>query len=225
MHKILTDHPGRVTAVAFNADGTRLATASCAEAETESGCKGGEIRVWNMVTEQLDDDPLVGHTNVITALAWMPEDVATLISGSADKTLIAWDTAAGKQVRTFEGHSAAVNSVAVNPSGTQIASGANDTNVIIWDFASGTKLHSLGGHQGDVSSVAFSQDGRWLASGSDDGTAIIWDAEQGKEIRELKGHNGSVLSVAWSPDGKLILSGSMDGTAILWNAPSDAQTG
>jgi WD40 repeat protein/serine/threonine protein kinase len=221
---VLTGHPGPVTAAVFSPDGTRLGTASCADPVADAGCTRGQIRLWNTDTGQLASDPLVGHANLITALAWVPGST-TLLSGSADGTLIAWNTATGKSGITFEGHTSAVNSVAVSSDGKLVASGANDSTVIVWNAATGNILHTLSGHTRDVRSVAFSPDGKWLASGADDRMVMVWNTATGEKVAQLSGHNGSVRGIAWSPDGKLILSGSTDGTAILWNLPGDALTG
>ncbi len=49
--------------------------------------------------------------------------------------------------------------------------------------------------------VAFSLDGKRLATTSGD-TAKVWDAENGKELLILPGHSSLVTDVAFSPDGK-----------------------
>ena len=40
-------------------------------------------------------------------------------------------------IRTLEGHTASVNSVAVTPDGTKIVSGSLDNTIKVWDIASG----------------------------------------------------------------------------------------
>src|SRR5690348_682321 len=53
----------------------------------------------------------IGHTDLVKAVAFS-RDGRLVLSGSADKTLKLWDAASGALVRSFVGHSGAVNSVA-----------------------------------------------------------------------------------------------------------------
>eukprot|EP01051_Picozoa_sp_SAG22_P037261 SAG22_NODE_18498_length_286_cov_0.844920_1_plen_75_part_01 len=67
----------------------------------------------------------------------------TLASGSWDYTVKLWDVASGECLRTLEGHSDVVNSVAFDASGGTLASGSRDQTVKLWDVASGECLRTL----------------------------------------------------------------------------------
>ena len=83
-------------------------------------------------------------------------------------------------LKTLEGHSERVFSVAYSPDGTKIISGSRDKTVKIWDANTRECLKTLEGHSDDVWSVAYSPDGTKIISGSDDKTVKIWDTNTGE---------------------------------------------
>ena len=103
----------------------------------------------------------------IASLRWRSRPMgAQVLSGSEDKTVKLWDAASGELLRTFEGHSDAVTSVAFSPDGRQVLSGSHDNTVKLWDAASGQLVRTFEGHSDTVNSVAFSPDGASVLSGS-----------------------------------------------------------
>jgi len=167
--------------------------------------------------------PLLWASNYTSHLTW---DAVRDYGFSADGKREGWGTteprqAGGKAALMFEGHSAAVTSVAFSPDGKRLATGSEDKTAIVWDLESIKAPFSLEGHSNVVTSIAFSPDGKRLATGSDDKTAKIWDLESGKAVLTLEEHLSSVLSVAFSPDGKRLATASGDETAKIW----DLETG
>jgi len=75
---------------------------------------------------------------------------------------------------TFQGHQAAVRSVAFSPDGQTIVSGSDDNTIRLWS-RDGTPIgQPFQGHQSYVRSVAFSPDGQTIVSGSADNTIRLW---------------------------------------------------
>jgi WD40 repeat protein/tRNA A-37 threonylcarbamoyl transferase component Bud32 len=134
-------------------------------------------------------------------------------------------------VKTLNGHSNLVTSVAISPippgsslvkegSGGILVSGSFDTTVKLWNLSTGKEIATLEGNAGSVHSVATSPDGRIVVSGNGDNTVKLWNLATGQEIRTLYGHSSSVESVAISPDSKMLASGGFNGTIIVWEVSS-----
>ena len=137
-----------------------------------------------------------------------------------------------KLLKTLEGHSDWVNSVAYSPDRTKIISGSKKKipgkyfwsddksvgEIKIWNANTGQCLQTLEGHSDVVRSVAYSPDGTKIISGANDNTIKIWDVNTAECLKTLEGHLDRVNSVAYSPDGTKIISGSWDCTIKIWDA-------
>jgi WD40 repeat protein/predicted Ser/Thr protein kinase len=220
----LLTHKSNVWDLAFNQDGSRLATAddhgvvSVWDART-----GAPVKTWQ------------GHRSKVLCLAfrpripWLPGRLATT---SADGTVRQWDPETGKEVEhAYERHSGEVRAVAYSPDGAWVASGGTDRTIRVWK-ATGLQedVAVLHGHTGAVVEVAFTPDGRRLASISQDrlgwagdNTVGVWDVDLTASLPVLYGHRPYVYPVACSPDGRWIASGGWDGMVRLWDADTGEQ--
>jgi WD40 repeat protein len=131
-----------------------------------------------------------------------------------------WEVSSGREIRTFQGHTDQVNSVALSPDGRYALAGSYDT-IKLWEVSSGREIRTLGHTDTiySVCSVAFSPDGRYALAGSVV-SMKLWEVSSGREIRTFQGHAKGVYSVAFSPDGRYALSGSDDKTMKLWEVSS-----
>ena len=166
-------HSSYVTSVAFNHDGTILAT----------GSDDNSVILWDSHSGK-KLKTLTAHSNWVTTVAFN-HDGTILATGSYDESVILWDSHSGKKLKTLTAHSGYVTTVAFNHDGTILATGSNDKSVILWDSHSGKELLKLTAHSSTVTTVAFNHDGTMLATGSEDGSSMVWDIHREKEQMRL----------------------------------------
>ncbi|KAF9488487.1 WD40 repeat-like protein [Pleurotus eryngii] len=212
-------HGGRsVLCVAFAGDGDIILSASYAQ-----------MMIWHRSAKQGRTVTFDSRTipSAVDAVAVSPtgSQFATGRRGlrakgipSGGGTVQIWDVATQSVVRTLQGHTATIQSLAFSPNETKLASGSWYGQIQVWDLTTTTdEFILINAHNFDwVCSLAFSPDGSYLLSGSADMTARIWDARNGKFLRVLSGHTDELNSVAFSADSTLVVSGSDDRTARLW---------
>ena len=164
-------------------------------------------------------DTLTGHTVYVNGIAFM--DNGTLISGSADDTLRAWNVTTGTQRWQKDvGNNVEAVALPSHDPGFIAYGGQKNYNIRMRYSNDGDWRGEVAGHTSTVLSLAFKPNSYLLASGSGDNTIRIWDVGDNnnlRHVRTLRGHTKVVYSVAWSPDGRTLASASGDGTVRLWN--------
>src|SRR5258708_3879671 len=147
-----------------------------------------------------------GHTDAVYAVAFSP-DGKYLITASFDHTLKLWETATGKEVKTYggaTGHTKQVISVAFNQDGSMIASGSTDNTLKVWDVPVNAPIRSLKTNDA-VQAVALSPDGLKLAIGGKDGSLKLVTPTEFKELVKFEpGHQGAITSLGFSAHGLLL---------------------
>jgi WD40 repeat protein len=223
--RVLSGHTGSVWSLAFNPQGTLLASGGSQDDNT--------IRLWNVATGQ-QVGVLNGHTDGVLSVAFSP-DGKTLASGGGDRTVRLWNAATsqpdGEPLKgpNGEGHTDGVWIVAFSPDGKTLASGSLDDTIRLWDLTNRTSRGTpLTSYPSAVYGLAFSPDGKTLASGGSDKLIVLWNVRTGygdgeRLERHLAGHSDTVWSVAFSPDGKTLASGGADKTIRLWNVATGRQ--
>jgi len=129
--KTLLGHDAVITALAFSADGTRLA----------SGSEDKTARVWNLA-DGAALGKFAGHTQTVTGVAF-DSTGGQVVSGSADNSLKLWNVADGAELKNFAGHTGAIVAVAMTSNNARVISASADQTVRTWNPADGAQASAI----------------------------------------------------------------------------------
>jgi WD40 repeat protein/tRNA A-37 threonylcarbamoyl transferase component Bud32 len=175
----LSGHTDEIKSVAWSPDGKFIASASFDQT----------VKLWNSSTGKLIYT--FPHKNYVRSVSWSHDSkfIASATGdwtngGSGEHLVYVWNVTTKKLVRTYNGHTDGVATVAWSPIGNRIASaggniktGNGDTSVQVWDAFSGNHVLTYSGHHNMVNSVAWAPTGSYIASASWDRTVQVWKAE------------------------------------------------
>ena len=242
----LPGHTAAVTVVAFSPDGSMLASASgdrtirlwnpltgrlirtlrghtnqiyamafSPTGQLASGGRDNTVRLWNT---QTGTNRIIGrHGGWVLSVAF--SRTGLLASSGRDNTIRIWNATTGAPLRSLNGHTNFVTSVAFTATGDTLVSGSRDNSIRIWNAATGgAALQTLPGHTNWVNSVAvFARDASdTIASAGADETVRLWNLQTGQPIATLDEHTDLVRVVAFSRNGQHLASGSGDGTVQVY---------
>jgi WD40 repeat protein len=216
--RTLRAHTGTVQALAFSADGKRLA----------SGGVDRLIRVWDVAGGQVIKK-LPGHTAPVTGLALSPDGKKLVSAGSpphvgrmdGERVAWLWSVEDEQVLNRLEGeHTRPVQRVAWSPDGTRIATGSQaemgDSFVALWD-ADGKPVRRIDYHRQrrmGCASLAFTPDSRHLLVSLRDAfysSAGIYPLDGG-EPRQLFFGNYHLQDI---PSGAGVVSGDGRRVAVI----------
>jgi WD40 repeat protein len=209
---------GRVLCLAFSHDGKLLATGG------GEPSRNGELKTWNIPALTLDREFKDAHSDTVLGVDFS-RDGKYLASGAADKFVKVFETATGKQARSFEGHTHQVLGVSWKSDGSLLASAGADNQIKIWNFETGEQQRNIATHSKQVTSIQFLGTGPDILSASGDKTARLHHAIDGDNFRTLEGATDYLYSAAATADESLVAAGGEDGVLRLWNGTTGKSLG
>ncbi|EGD81829.1 pre-mRNA-splicing factor prp46 [Salpingoeca rosetta] len=104
-----------------------------------SGSHDSTIRLWDIRAGRCMAQ-LTNHKKSVRALAKHPKEF-TFVSGASDN-IKQWYLPKGEFIQNLGGHTAIINSLAVNPSGVMV-SGADNGSLSFWDYRTGYRFQDI----------------------------------------------------------------------------------
>jgi len=199
---VLQTAMGRVSAVAFDESGSRIAAAG----------PGGAVEVWDVAHESRIRTIASGESDLLAVA--LSGDGSLVAAAGDDPVVRVWNTETGAQVASLEGHTAAVWALAFRPDGQALASGGADTVGRLWSVESGAIISVLRGHAGGITRLAFKRDGTRIVTAAGDATARLWDGASGRTLSVLRGGPWARAQFGPAP-GELATVGT-DGAIRVW---------
>lgn len=198
-----------VNSVAFHPDGTVIALAS----------DDGKIHLWDIGTGKKVRE-LENQSTRFFAVAFSPDGKSlasvnsqyqVFLGSDREKkyvdldapTVVLWDPATGKQVRSWGRNGGSISRLRYSPDAKLLAT--TGCKLRMWETASGRETPTLPGHQSSVYSIALSPDGRTLASRSYDKTVRAWDLITRKETHWHPLGDRSISEARIAPNGETMV--------------------
>lgn len=234
--KTLTGHMGPVNVVAFNKTGKLLASASedrviflwdslwrlskRFEAHRDkvnclifdnygrylfSGSDDKTFIVWDIISGKPVKN--INNGQPVTAIA--PKDVKSVYVAGTEPKIKLYDLMTGKVVKTLDGHTDAVNDIAITKDGKFMVSGSNDKTARVWDLNTGKQLRILPVDCWKVTTVSLSDDGKYAVTGCNDGSLKVWEIATGKLIQSVDGTEMIARNVVFGPNNQTLLAAYM----------------
>jgi WD40 repeat protein len=190
---VLRGHEGAVRALAFAAQGGRLATAGLDQRVLLWDVSpGGPVR-------------LSGHTGAVVSLA-VPSDGAFAASASKDHTVRLFRLSDGAALGLLEVSQEELTAVALSADGRLLAAAGRDGVVRLFDPLEQKLLATLPGRPSRGGALAMSPRGDRVAVAAS-GAVRLWDAAPSSPreapAREFDASDGAA-ALAFSPDGSLL---------------------
>ncbi|KAI9296575.1 hypothetical protein K502DRAFT_347921 [Neoconidiobolus thromboides FSU 785] len=98
-----------------------------------SGCKEGNLHIYNLINGRLVKKYLSAHENGITCISFILDNTKVLTAGF-DQTIRVFGLNSGKKIKQFTGHTSFVNGCVMNFDNTKVLSVGSEGVIRIWDY-------------------------------------------------------------------------------------------
>ena len=188
----------------------------------------GKRRPWDYtIGEYQNIMNLKKHKDYVFKFAFSPDEM-TLLTGSKDGTIIAWDTTTGNQRFMCERHLEGISGVTLSETDgiiTTLNQPVNPPGVFQkrrWDIDTGELLSTIFEKRIVATTMEVSPDGEMFVTHGHSGKCVLWkiNPESPQKISHFALNEypraGLIVRFAFSLDGKMLAAGGEDHTVHVW---------
>lgn len=209
------DHNTRVTTMAVDVDGKRMAT---------GGSTDGYVFILKVPSNDIQL-LIPGATEgcTVESLAFVPNTSLLAVTGVDWKSsgqegrICLWDLAKPAKAGVTQVGGTAL---AAHPNGKQLAVATLTESICLYSLPDLRLELELQGHLGLVTALAYTSDGNRLLSSGDDGTVRVWEVATGNELQTCE-TDVSIRDLSISPDGRFVYTANANATAYVIDLKRD----
>jgi WD40 repeat protein len=211
---VLSGHLFSVLNLAYNRDGSRLATAD----------GGGTVKVWDLRSGEMLKSFERTLYGLGARLLFHPNKELLFLAGGGKIWIC--DLITG-QTRALEHGTRDIHDLALSADGTTLISASEQygteesATIKEWNVSTGQEIARFS-HGQKTLSARLDGNGRRLLTTGDDGKARVWDWATRKELFSLP-HRKTPAMAIWSPDDQWILTAGTDSGLAIWDGKTGHQ--
>ena len=190
-----------------------------------------------LVTSELRGALIISATSGATVRSYSgsPEPLLTsifsrdgqsILGGTSNGQVIVWRRESETPSRVYKLDDAAINSLAVHPTGENIVCAASGASAILFELSTERRLATFRGHSDSVFAVRFVNDGDEVMTAAYDGTVRFWRTFQSRRTEDFGVDSGPVKWIIPSAaDGRIVLVSMDGGNGVQYFQVIDESTG
>lgn len=216
---VLTGHSASICAIAWNSDGSRLASSAFDK----------QVNIWDTSSGNVVVN-IQSHNHGVNSIAWS-RDSSLLASGDDQRNINISHSITGASMRQLSGHKGKIRKLCWHPHDNLIASASDDGQVIIWSVENGKIMKRIKGFEKGATSVHWHPRGDLLAVTSQGGCMRVFVSPSSRaDCSVLRGNiwakvaemqiEGSCSCAEFSSDGLHLASGGWDHLCRVYSVSS-----
>ncbi len=162
-----------------------------------------------------------GHRGTIECAAFSP-DLRLIASGGWDQSVVLWDRAAGRILRTLSGHTRAVSGVGFVAGGAKVVSAGLDGAILLTDLAGGATERVFAVRH-PIVRLAVAPSGSFAVFGDRSGQIWACGFDPVSEPVPVTLGDSACVSLALSADGAVAAALFASGTIHVWTTVGSKQ--